>query len=99
MFRKEYKRAEDFSRSEFMRADLAFSRTAYGRKLYIWSTLPIIITIITIICVFSSEFVNGYIDLSNIGILLMVGLGLSAVVKMLYYQALARYCNDLEEKK
>ena len=56
-------------------------------------------TTVSVVYEFSSELANGYINLGNIGTILMVGLGLSAIGRMIYYQSLARYYNNLKEKK
>ena len=101
LFKKndDYKTIEELSSSDLVKVDFDFSRTAYGKKLYRLSLLAPIKTAFSVIYVFTSELANGYFDLGSIGTILMVGLGLSAVTKMIYYQSLSRYYSNLKEKK
>ena len=101
MFKKneEAKRVEDLSKADFARADIEFTRTVYGKKLYFYSILPAILTAVTVVYVISSELANGYIDIGNIGSMLMIGLGLTSITKMMYFQSLARFCHHMDEKK
>ena len=94
-----YKTIEELSSSDLVKVDIDFSRSAYGKKLYRMSLLAPIMTAFSVVYVFTNGLANGYIDLGNIGIILMVGLGLSSITRMMYYQSLARYYSNLKEKK
>ena len=94
-----YKTIEELSNSDLVKVDIDFSRSAFGKKLYRLSILAPIMTAFSVIYVFANGVANGYIDLGNIGIILMVGLGLSSITRMIYYQSLARYYSNLKEKK
>lgn len=100
MFKKneEDKRVEELSKSEFARADIEFSRTVIGKKMYIYSILPAILTAITAVYTISTELANGYIDIGNVGSILMLGLGITSITKILYFQNLSRYYNHKEKK-
>lgn len=101
MFKKneETKNIEELNKSEFVKVDIEFSRTQYGKKLNRLTMLPAIMTVFSSVYVFTSGVANGYIDIANIGILLMIGLGLTSIARMIYFQSLARYYNHLKEKK
>lgn len=101
MFKKgeDVKSIEELTKSEFVKLDIEFSRTEYGKKIYRLALLPAIMTAFSTAYVFTEGLANGYIDITNISILLMVGLGLTAIAKIMYYQSLSRFYSNISKKK
>jgi len=101
MFKKneEARNIEDLKKSELVKIEIEYSRTEFGKKLYHLTLLPVIMTFFTVFYVLTTELANGYVNIGNIGIILMIGLGLSSIVRILYYQNLARYYKNLRQKK
>lgn len=101
MFKKneEVKTIEELTKAELTRVDIDFLKTDYGKRLNRLTMVPIGLTIFTGAYVFTEGLANGYINITNISILLMIGFGITAIARMMYYQSLARFYHNQCKKK
>jgi len=101
MFKKnnEPNNIEELTTPELTRLEMEFAKTAYGKKINRLTLIPIIITIVTILNLISTGLANGYVDFTNIGIILMIGSGLIVIARIMYYQNVNNYFIKLKQKK
>ncbi|MBQ7104828.1 MAG: hypothetical protein IJN90_03130 [Bacilli bacterium] len=96
---EENKTIEELTKAEFAKLDIQYSRTHIGKLMYRASLTPIIITIFLVFYIFSYGLANGYINIMDIGSVLLIGLGISSITKMLYYQSLNSFYRNMNKKK
>ena len=95
MFKKDNcKSIIELEKKDFKIVDMIFSKSFFGKRMYIWSILPLILTVVVVIYEFSNEISKGYLDISNIGLLLIVGFGITSITKILYLYSLANFYKD-----
>ena len=100
MFKKiDQKNIEDLSKAELTRLDIEFLKTAYGKRINRLTLMPIALTTFTGFYVFIDGLANGFINITNITFIFMIGLGLTSIARILYYQALAKFYRNYSKKK
>lgn len=95
----EEKTIYELSKAEFAKLDIQYSRTHIGKLMHKASLTPFIITIFLVFYIISYGLANGYVNIMDIGSVLLIGLGLSSITKIMYYMCLTSYYKNMNKKK